>query len=659
MSDTTVDALRRENACLRQRIDSLERGRQAQGTGDLFERKLTSILEQAGMGLWSWDVATGCIEWSPAVFPMFGVEQGAFHPTLSRYERLVHPADLAQVRRAVQLGLQEGVYTIEHRIVHGDEIRWLRGVGSVTYGPGGPERMSGVVFDITSRRLAEQALKESEERNRKLVEHIPMGILLHQRGLVRFCNDQGARIIGYHKGRDIIGTSLLSYVHPDDIPLVQERVQQALRGEPLALMEIRVLSREGIERHILVTGVASDIDGESAMLTMFLDISERKQLEAQLQHSQRLEALGQLAGGVAHDFNNLLTVIRGSISMVNTSSQTPSNRKLLQEADDAASRAAEINSQLLTFARKTVINAQVVQLREIVEQTRSMLNRILGEEITLFIDCEQNLPLVKVDPVQITQVLVNLAVNARDAMPQGGWLRMAVSAIQLDEDLTPPLLPAGKYLCLEVSDSGEGMPREVLQRIFEPFFTTKEVGRGSGLGLSTCLGIIEQSGGRIQVHSVPGEGSTFTILLPATSDPITEQPAPEPEHQPLHRLHKTALVVEDEESVRRLIEVLLQSEGYTVLSAADGIEAAALHGQLASVDVALCDVVLPGASGAEIAVWLREQRPGLPILFLSGYTRDRLPDAILEQPSTMFLQKPFLPSVLVSMLSALLDDVAL
>jgi two-component system cell cycle sensor histidine kinase/response regulator CckA len=401
-------------------------------------------------------------------------------------------------------------------------------------------------------------------------------------------------------------------------------------------------------------------DQTAPILVIGQDISELRRLEHQLLLSQRMEGIGRLAGGIAHDFNNLLTAILGHAEMAQDD-VAPSDpaRGNIAEITRAAQRAADLTRQLLAFARRQIIEPRIVDLNCLVVNVDRMLRRLLGEDVELVTVQDPELWRVRIDPGQFEQVLVNLAVNARDAMPDGGTLVIETRNVHLDEDFarTHATVQAGPHVLLAVSDTGSGMDEDVLAHIFEPFFTTKEVGKGTGLGLATCYGIVKQNRGSIWVDSEPRVGTTFRIYLPR-ADAAPVQPADATDAPAVLKSegHETVMLVEDEALVRNLAADALRRHGYQVLSASTGLEALDLAGQaLHSIDVLVTDVVMPQMGGEQLARRLLAERPALKVLFISGYTDL----AVLQHGSllagTALLQKPFTPGQLVQRVRQLLD----
>ncbi len=382
-----------------------------------------------------------------------------------------------------------------------------------------------------------------------------------------------------------------------------------------------------------------------------------RRVEDQLRQAQKMEAIGRLAGGVAHDFNNLLAVILSYSSLMAQDLRADDPmRAEVDEITHAAERAAGLTRQLLAFSRQQVLSPRVVDINECVTGLTRMLQRVIGEDIELLFRPAQELRPVFVDPSQIEQVILNLVVNARDAMPRGGKLSIESANVELDESYAREHLGVkpGAYVMLSVSDTGCGMDRATQARIFEPFFTTKEQGKGTGLGLSTVFGIVKQSGGSIFVYSEPGVGSTFKIYLPPSSDEVRAQP--DERAQKKSHGHETVLLVEDEEQVRRLARTILKRGGYRVLEAADAGDALTLSGLTEEpIDLLLTDVVMPHVSGRELAERLTAARPGLRVLYMSGYTDDAVVRHGVLHAEAAFVQKPFTPHSLLAKVRELLD----
>jgi two-component system, cell cycle sensor histidine kinase and response regulator CckA len=497
-------------------------------------------------------------------------------------------------------------------------------------------------------RVAEQARHESEERYRLIAEHTSDLIALFDaEGRYLYASPSFRAILGYDPA-ELIGVEAIELVHPNERALViAHGLRTANEGTERATFRMR--HTDGSWRWCETFWTATIQQGVRYKIAVGRDITERKQLEAQLLQAQKMESIGRLAGGVAHDFNNLLTVIMGSAELaLEALSPDDSACGDVRAIQKTAGRAANLTRQLLAFARKQIIEPDLLNLNDLLPDMDRLLRRLIGEDIALVTLPAPNLGIVKVDPGQIEQVLVNLAVNARDAMPNGGKLTIETRNMTLDDTYTRQHVgvSAGRYVMLAVSDTGSGMDISVRARIFEPFFTTKESGKGSGLGLATCYGIVQQHGGHIEVYSEIGIGTSFKIYLPRVEATPDELPR-KIETDLIPRGVGTVLVVEDETWVRDLTTRLLRAQGYTVLNAADGEEA--LHvaeAYAGEIDLLLTDMVMPRFSGAVLAEQLAALRPRVKVVFMSGYTENVIIFHGQLYPRPAFLQKPFSPAAL-------------
>ncbi|MEO6119772.1 MAG: ATP-binding protein [Terriglobales bacterium] len=426
-------------------------------------------------------------------------------------------------------------------------------------------------------------------------------------------------------------------------------------------IEVKWKRKDGKYITVRLSGLAIlDTEEQPRFFEMIAeDVTERRALEDQLRQSQKMEAIGRLAGGVAHDFNNLLTVIKGySELMLDELKDADPMRAEVEEIKKAADRAATLTRQLLAFSRQQVLAPKVIDLNAVVSNMDKLLTRLLGEDIGLYTVLEASLGRVKADPGQIEQVVMNLVVNARDAMPRGGKLTVETSNADLDDSYAREHVGAraGSYVMLAVSDNGTGMTPEVRQRIFEPFFTTKELGKGTGLGLSTVYGIVKQSEGYIWVYSEPGQGTSFKVYLPRVDSPV-EVVTPRAGRKPTFTGSETVLLVEDEDGVRALVRQVLHKHGYTVLEARHGGEAL-LHCErhVGPIQLLLTDVVLEQMGGPELARRLSGIRPDMRVLYISGYTDDAIIHHGVLTEGTAFLQKPFTTEALARKIRQVLDN---
>lgn len=475
-------------------------------------------------------------------------------------------------------------------------------------------------------------------------------------------NHAAERIFGYDKA-EILGTGppFEKILPPKAREQTDDILSRIRRGDMSAHSVNENLTKDG--RTIICEWFNTPLvteEGEfDGLLCLAQDVTERKSLEEQLRHAQKMEAVGQLAGGVAHDFNNLLTVIicYGELLLESIQPDDP-GRVFLQEIRKAAERSAALTRQLLSFSRKQIQDLKVLDLNEIVHETENMLNRIIGEDVELLAELEAPLDRIKVDAGQLDQVILNLVVNARDAMPAGGQLTIETRNVELDEAYAkahPGVLP-GHYVLLAVTDTGTGMSDEIKQRLFEPFFTTKAPGRGTGLGLPVVHGIVKQSGGHIEVESEPKRGSTFKIYFPrfiatGSSSNLQRGDSNAP------RGTETILLVEDEAIVRALSRRVLQGCGYTVLEAGTGDEALRLFREHSGpIHLLLTDVVMPGTGGRDLAEVLAPLHPGIKVLYVSGYTDDAVLRHGVSREQINFLQKPFTPVTLATKIREVLEN---
>jgi PAS domain S-box-containing protein len=501
--------------------------------------------------------------------------------------------------------------------------------------------------EIAERKRMEAALLQSEEYFRALIENATdIVIVLNEKGTILYESPSFERVLGY-SSNDLIGYSFYQFLHIEDQHTFMETLHYKnhdLRPNPAT--EIRFRHKDGAWRIIeAVSNNLLDDPVAAGIVVNLRDITERKYLEEQLRLAQKMEAVGRLAGGVAHDFNNILTVITGySDLLLRRLDEDDAAFKPITEIGKAADRASALTRQLLTFSRKQIFHPQVVNLNEIIANMDSMLRRLIGEDIELITILESGLRPVKADATQIEQVIMNLTVNARDAMPKGGEIIIRTANINLGPVYTQYQvdLKPGPYVLLALTDTGQGIEAETLNHIFEPFFSTKEQGKGTGLGLATIYGIVQQSQGQIEVESEPGWGTRFNIYLPQMMDqPDTSEILEMPDVS--LRGSETILLVEDEPSVRQLTYKILVENGYTVLMAADGQEALKLSERYADpIDLLLTDVVMPGGlSGRDLAKRLILQRPQTKTLYMSGYTDDAIVHHGVLEPGLAFLPKPF------------------
>ena len=530
---------------------------------------------------------------------------------------------------------------------------------------------SAIARDITERKRAEKAQDEMARRlaamahayQQAMDNSLDVICTIDQDGKFIRVSKACEKVWGYQP-EELSGKRYIELVHPDDRQKTNQAATEIMSGTATRDFENRYIRKDGSEACIMWSAVWSEED--KTMFCVARDVTEIKQnedalrqIEEQLRQSQKMEAIGQLAGGVAHDFNNLLTAITGyaELSMRKLWEEDPIFHNL-GEIRKASERASSLTRQLLAFSRRQILQPKVLDLNRIVSDTEKMLARLIGEDIELQTILEPTLGSVKADPSQIEQVLMNLVINARDAMPGGGRLTIETQNVYLDANYSGRHIAVepGPYVLLAVSDTGAGMDSVTQARIFEPFFTTKEQGKGTGLGLSTVYGIVKQSGGSIWVYSELGEGTTFKIYLPRVDEIVPEYMRPDTGSQAA-RGTETILLAEDDELVRNLAREILEESGYTVLEAPNGGAALLLcEQQKAEIDLLLTDVVMPEMSGRQLAERLVEIRPRMKVVYMSGYTADAVLRRGALEDETKFIQKPFTPDALTSKVREILDE---
>ena len=503
---------------------------------------------------------------------------------------------------------------------------------------------SKIARDISSGKRAGELLRASENHYRLLFENNPTPTLLYDQTTLAFLsvNEAAVRHYGFTR-EEFAAMTLAELALPEEIPALVQRLTQ-LTNEAGNSGIWRHRKKDGKLAEMEITSHTIDFAEKKAWLSLAVDVTERLNLEAQLRQSQKMESVGQLAGGIAHDFNNLLTVITGHTGLLLATELSPKVAEPLREIAEAAKRAADLTRQLLTFSRKNVLQPLVMDLNEVVNNVGKMLRRIMGEDIALELTFSPSLPNVKADLGMIEQVLLNLAVNSRDAMPRGGKLRINTTSVMIDKShvVQNPEAATGRYVCLAFADTGCGIPPENLSRIFEPFFTTKELDRGTGLGLATVYGIIKQHQGWIEVSSQLNHGTSFQIYLPASNEKSGALNATAGEQRVIGGT-ETLLVVEDEAPLLKLIHHILESYGYEVLGCSTGKAALELWGEhRAKIDLLLTDMILPdGMAGPELAQILKSAKPAIKVVYTSGYNTEKLAKDFTVDREAFFIQKPF------------------
>jgi len=518
------------------------------------------------------------------------------------------------------------------------------------------------IRDITNRKKAEQGLKESEERYRIIFEGAAEGILVADMETRRFryCNPVICEMLGYAE-EELIELGVTD-IHPkESLDHVLAEFEAQARGDNLLAPNIPCLRKDGSVIFVDIQTTSAVIDGLECNVGFFTDITKRRHIEAQLRQAQKMEAIGTLAGGVAHDFNNILTTIIGyaDLMLMDIDIDKPLTDKI-NEIKIAGERAAGLTRQLLAFSRKQIIQPKILDLNKLLTGIEKMLVRLIGEDIEILMIPESASWQVEIDPGQMEQVIMNLAINAKDAMPNGGKLTFQTANMELNENYFAEHgiveEQIGSYVMLAVSDTGSGIDEETQKRIFEPFYSTKETGKGTGLGLSTVYGIVKQSGGFVWVYSEPGQGTTFKVYLPRVKADVK---AEEKEQTPVENLggSETVFIVEDDNSLRNLAQKALQQHGYRVLTAENGEDALRISKEYeGAIDLMVTDVVMPKMGGKETAERLQPLHPQMKVIYMSGYTDESIVHHGVLAPGLNFLEKPFSPANLARKVREVLNS---
>jgi PAS domain S-box-containing protein len=617
------------------------------------QARLKEALLAAQMGVWEWTAETDTITWDENLYRIAGRDPKLPAPSYEQHQQTYVPESRERLKAAVEKALATGTpFELDLELVRPDgERRWLNAFGEPLRDANGRiTRLRGTVQDITERKRAEAEhvrLVTAIEQSAEAV------MITNTSGEIEYVNPAFSRITGYSREEARGQNPRILKSGNQDPALYQQLWETILQGK-VWHGELVNRRKDGSLYHEQMT--IAPVRGERGEVTHFIatkqDITARKELEQRFVQAQKMEAVGRLAGGVAHDFNNLLTVINGYAQILTQrSSPKDPRRGLFEEIQMAGERAASLTRQLLAFSRRQVLEPKVLDLSNALVNTETMLRRLIGEDIELTTKLKPGLGLVKVDPGQIEQVIMNLAVNARDAMPQGGKFIIETASVEADEDYArthKPMMP-GKYVMMSVGDTGCGMDLATQAHIFEPFFTTKVKGKGTGLGLATVYGIVKQSGGFIWVYSEPGQGATFKIYFPCVEEVApTAEPAKVRRPTKLAKGKETILVVEDETGVRSLVCETLKSKGYKTLAAEGAAQALKIAEQYTKpIHLLLTDVVMPLTDGKELATRLSTLHPESKVLYMSGYTDDAVVRHGVSDGGTPLLQKPFLPNALL------------
>ncbi|MDQ6770640.1 MAG: PAS domain S-box protein [Gemmatimonadota bacterium] len=637
--------------------------RQAERAVRSTDERLRFVAKATTDVIWDWNIKTNALVWNDSVETVFGHKQNQIYPEIKWWQDHLHPED----RDRVVAGLQ-GV--LDHGGTNwSDQYRYLRANGSYANvtdrgyvardNTGAPLRIIGAMTDVTERTRSEAAIRFQAQLLNAVQQAV---VATDPDGIVIFWNKFAENLYGW-AAEEAVGKT------------IQELTPSPFLREHGAEIDVRGAAGESWTGEFLVQGktgkpfpallTMSPVLDERGRVLGFvrvsIDLTERRNLEEQFRQSQKMDAVGRLAGGIAHDFNNLLTVIRLNTEIILEGfDPTDPRSDDVKQIKSAAERASSLTRQLLAFSRKQILQPRVLDMNSVVGTVEPMLRRLIGEDISITSQCSARGYLVA-DPGQLEQVLVNLVVNARDAMPQGGRINIETRNVELDDNYTSEHAPvvSGRYVMLAVGDTGVGMNRDTREHAFDPFFTTKEAGKGTGLGLATVYGIVKQSGGYVWIYSEPGHGTTLKLYFPEVSAAAAFGGAGEPSiaAKTPNRGSETILLVEDEEAVRGLASRILERQGYRVIPAQHGREAMEIASrEMGQIDLVLTDIVMPGMNGRGLVERLSGIRPTIKSLYMSGYTDDDIIRRGFIEPSKSFLQKPFTSEALLQTVRKVLDE---
>jgi two-component system cell cycle sensor histidine kinase/response regulator CckA len=626
-------------------VDVHERKIAATAIAHANERMLMAV-ESAEAGTWDYYPATKKLECTEHCRKIFHLPPET-EPTLESFFSSIHPKDRSRVGTLLEQAVDPNgpdEYDADYRIIWPDGTeRWIFAKGKCFFEGAGKSRkavrFSGMLVDVTERKKSDRDRTSLAAALQNSPDFIGITDL---KGRVLFLNRAGQKMVGLRSDAEARSKTAFDFLGEAERSILEQEILPLVRAGQVWEREFSMrhfVTEEPILVETRVFGIFDERGRLTSMANLSRDISEKRKLDEQMRLAQKMEAVGRLAGGIAHDFNNLLTIIHGAAEVLQEHWQgDAANLGVVREIHDAAERASVLTEQLLAFGRRQMVLPRPVNLNRAILRMQAMLQRLAGDDINLEIELDENLGNVKIDPIQVDQILINLTANARDAMPHGGAIAIRTFNWRLSQpNMNQTGLSPGHYACLSFSDSGLGMSQETLSHIFEPFFTTK-AGKGNGLGLSTVYGIVQQSGGQILVRSAPGEGTSFTLYMPRTTEDVQLE-APGQETTSLSGLGNI-LLVEDEASLRSILAGYMREHGYVVYEAADALEARkACHGH--RIDLLVTDIAMPGTSGPALASALAEIQSQMSVIFMSGYAdHAALQEAMLHR-NTLFLQKPF------------------
>ena len=637
----------------------------------ISEAELRKAQKVANVGNWTWHIKTGRLEWSDQMYRIFGFDRNGFSGDLAGVmARAIHPDDRAKVERSnLSVMRDKKPIPLEYRVVWPDgtvRVVWAEAGELVLDGHGEPEVITGIVQDITERKRTAMLLQEANERVTQILGSVAEGIYgIDSAGNCTFCNPAAVRILGYRGEHELIGRNMHDLVHhtrADGTPYPREEciVRNAVRTRKQFHSDRELLWRAdgtSFPAEYWAHPIVKD-DIEQGTVVSFVDRTEHLTLENQLRQAQKMEDIGTLAGGIAHDFNNILSAILGygHVALMKMPKDDP-QRLYIGHILESADRAAALTQSLLAFSRKQIIDRKPVDLNNILRKVEKFLVRVIGEDVAIHMALAEGALTAFADAGQMEQVFMNLATNARDAMPNGGSFSIETSAMAMDSGFVAAhgYGKPGTYALISVTDTGLGMTEETRSKIFEPFFTTKEVGRGTGLGLAMVYGIIKQHEGFINVYSEPGQGSTFRIYLPLTAAAEMEEREIIDEDYPKGG-SETILLAEDDANLRTLSVLVLEKVGYTVITANNGEEAVAKFTENKdNIQLLLFDIIMPKKNGREAYDEIRKARPDIPVLFASGYSPDIIREKSLIDKDVALIYKPMSPQDLLKKVREVLD----